>query len=127
MSKRILVIENDQIHRQVLCEIAEGIGYETVAVDRAMEAWTVLQEQTISLILLDIKMPRVHGHQFLHYIRGKGKITPVIVISGYLRREILEELRGEERVVGILAKPFTVRRVAQEISRALEGGQPVAG
>lgn len=127
MSKRILVVDNDQIHRQILCEIAEGIGYEAVAVERAMEAWKVLQEQTISLILLDIKMPRVHGHQFLRYIRGKGKVTPVIVISGYMRREVLEEIRNTERVVGILAKPFTVRRVAQEISRALEGVEPVAG
>lgn len=127
MSKRILVVDNDQIHRQVLCEIAEGIGYEAVAVDRAMEGWRVLQEQTISLILLDIKMPQVHGHQFLRYIRGKGKVTPVIIISGYLRREVLEEIRSEERVVGILAKPFTVRRVTEEISRALEGGEPVMG
>lgn len=127
MSKRILVVDNDQIHRQVLCEIAQGIGYEAVAVERAMEAWQILQEQTIALILLDIKMPQVHGHQFLRYIRSKGKITPVLIISGYMRREILEEIRGEERVMGILAKPFTVRRVAQEISRALEGGALVAG
>jgi len=87
----------------------------------------VLQEETISLILLDIKMPQVHGHQFLRFIRGKGKIIPVIVISGYMRRDILEEVVGEERVVAILAKPFTVRRVAQEISRALEGGEALAG
>ena len=123
MSKCILIVENDQSIRQILCEIAEGIGYQALSVDRAMEAWNVLQEQTISLILLDIKMPQVHGHQFLRFIRGKGKVIPVIVVSGYLRRDVLDEIVAEDQVAAVLAKPFTVRRVAQEISKALEGSQ----
>lgn len=121
MSKRILIVDNDQDHRQILSEIAEGIGYEAISVDRATAAWKVLQDQSISLILLDVKMPQVQGHQFLHFIRKRGKDVPVIVISGYLKREVLETLVGEPGVLSVLAKPFTVRRVAQEISKALEG------
>ena len=113
MSKRILVVDNDQIHRQVLCEIAEGIGYEAVAVDRAMEGWRVLQEQTISLILLDIKMPQVHGHQFLRYIRGKGKVTPVIIISG----DEVDYFIEADPLTQILRKPIVFTDLKQTMER----------
>jgi CheY-like chemotaxis protein len=127
MSKRILVVEDDQEHRQILCEIAEGIGYQAAGASRATEAWEALQEQPADLIVLDLKMPQVQGHQFLHYLRQKGNKTPVIVVSGYMQRDILETLAAAEGVVAILAKPFTIRRVAKEVSQALEGAPPPAG
>ena len=121
MSSQILIVENSAEYRDLLRDIVEGIGYETVVAGKAAEAVRILEENIISLILLDIKMPAIHGHQFLKYIREKGKRMPVIVISGYLTPDVLEVLQDND-VKNVLVKPVTVRRVAQEVAKVLGGG-----
>ena len=119
MSKQILIVENSSEYRDLLRDIVEGIGYETLTAGKAAEALRIIEDNIISLILLDIKMPVVHGHRFLEYIRKKGNRIPVIVISGYLTPDVLEVLR-DNHVQHVLVKPVTVRRVAQEVSKILE-------
>jgi DNA-binding NtrC family response regulator len=67
------------------------------------------------------------GNHFLSHIRKQGKVTPVVVVSGYLRREIVEEIVTRQRVTAVLAKPFTVKRVASELHKALEGTAALGG
>jgi len=119
MANPILIVENDQDFRQMLQEIVEGIGFTVVAVDRATEALKIIKDQIISLILLDIKMPKVHGDDFLRFIRKQGTRIPVVVISGYLTPEVLEVLR-ENGVSQVIVKPFKVQRVAQAVIQVME-------
>ena len=122
MSKLILIVENDKEHREMLQEIVEGLGYEAVVVGRATAALKAIEEHLVSLILLDIKMPRVYGHLFLRHIRNQGKRIPVVVVSGYLTPEVFEVLR-EYDVPQVIVKPFTVKRLAQSVLQVLEDDQ----
>ena len=118
MSQRILIVENSPEYRQMLQEIVQALGFEVEAVDRALEAWRVMERDPVALLLLDIKMPGVRGDDFLRFIRKKGRRTPVIVISGYLTPQVMENLLQHQ--VGVIAKPFRVKRLALDISKALE-------
>ena len=121
MSQQILIIENDREWHEMLQEIVEAMGYDSHVVNRATEAFKILDNYAISLILLDIKMPVVHGHQFVRYLRKQGKNTPIIVISGYLTPEILEVLL-DYKVRKVIAKTqFKVQRLAQDITAVLGG------
>ena len=122
MSKLILIVENDKEHREMLQEIVEGLGYEAVVVGRATAALKAIEEHLVSLILLDIKMPRVHGHHFLRYMRKQGKRIPVIAVSGYLTPEVFEVLQ-ENDVRQVIIKPFTVQRLTQTVFQVLEDDQ----
>ena len=97
------------------------MGYKACVTDRATEAWKILQRDPHDLILMDVKMPTVHGDQFLKYIRKKGFDGPVIAISGYLTPKVIEQLR-KYHVSKMLAKPFTIRRLAAEIHETI--GEP---
>ena len=119
MAKQVLIVENAREYRELLQEIVEGIGYETHSVQKATDAWQLLQSEIISLILLDIKMPSIHGHEFLRYIRKKGTRIPVIVVSGFLSPEVLEVLKAFD-VTQVIVKPFKVMRLAQEVNKVLE-------
>ncbi len=119
MEKQILIVENSQEYIQLLQGIVEGVGYQALVAQRATDALKIIEESIISLILLDIKMPSIWGHQFLQYIRKQGKRIPVIVISGFLTPEVLEVLR-DNQVNQILVKPFTVKRVVSEIKQVLD-------
>ncbi len=114
MVQKILVVDNSPEYRVLLEQVVVAMGYEAAVTDRATEAWKILQKDPKDLVLMDVKMPAVHGDQFLKYIRGKGYDGPVIAVSGYLTPKVVEALKTYH-VSRILAKPFTVRRLAAEI------------
>ena len=118
MTQKILVLDNSAEYRQLLEQVVVGMGYEARVTDRATEAWRILQKDPHDLVLMDVKMPSVHGDQFLKYIREKGFSAPVIAISGYLTPKVIEQLR-KYRISRVLSKPFTIRRLAAEINETI--------
>lgn len=123
MPQKILVLENDLEYRRLLGQVVEGMGYEARIVSRATEAWKMLQSDPVSLVLLDIKMPVVHGDSFLKYIRAHGCQAPVIVVSGYFTPKVFEQLK-RHGVRKVIAKPFKVKRLAADIHEVI--GKPDA-
>jgi DNA-binding NtrC family response regulator len=119
MAKRVLIVEDSEDFRLLIQEIVEAMGHEVVVAERATEAWRVMQKSPVSLVLLDIKMPKIKGHAFLKYIREKGLQVPVIVVSGYLNPGVMEVLL-EYRVRQVISKPFKIQRLTREISQILD-------
>lgn len=120
MPKRILIVDNAAEYRDLLRDVSVAMGHEVTTADRATEAWGILKRESISLMLLDIKMPAIHGDDFIRYIRKKGDRVPIIVISGYLTPRVLEVLL-ENEVRKVVTKPFKIQRIASEISKIFEG------
>ena len=86
--KHILIIDDDPSVRDVLREIVSTFGYEPHPVDSAKEAVTTLTKGKVDLIFLDISMPEITGDQLLEFIRKKGFMTPVVVISAHIDQEV---------------------------------------
>ena len=121
MTQQILIVENDPNWHQMLDEVSTNLGYTTCQAGLAKEALQVLRETDIALILLDIKLPGIKGHQLLQQLRKIKIAVPVIVVAGYLTPEVVEILI-DSRIQGIIVKSeFRVRRLADAISTALEG------
>ena len=118
MSKRILIVEDAGEFRLLLREVIEALGYEPVVAERATEAWRLMQRKPVSLILLDLKMPQIMGHNFIKFIRERGVNTPVIVVSGYLQPKVLESLL-QHGIRTVISKPFKMQRLTREISNVL--------
>lgn len=121
MTQQILIVENDPNWHQMLDEVSANLGYTTCQAGLAKEALQVLRETDIALILLDIKLPGIKGHQLLQQLRKIKIAVPVIVVAGYLTPEVVEILI-DSRIQGIIVKSeFRVRRLTDAISTALEG------
>lgn len=118
MTQKILVVDNSPEYRLLLEQVVVGMGYVARVTDRATEAWRMLQKDVFDLVLMDVKMPAVHGDQFLKYIRNKGYGGPVIAISGYLTPKTLEQLK-KYHISKVLAKPFTIKRLAADINETI--------
>ena len=121
MKHRILIVANDPRWYQMLGEISEELGYETFQASLVTDAIQILQKNDVSLILLDIKLPGVEGHQFLQLLRKNNMAVPVIVVAGFLTPEVVEALI-DARINGIIVKSeFRLQRLAKEIEAALVG------
>jgi CheY-like chemotaxis protein len=125
--KKILIVDDDQ---EMLVSLEEGLSKydETFSVTTAedgLDAVDELKNSTISLVVTDLKMPRMDGFSLLSHIMEHYPEIPVIIITGYSTSE-MERLAREGGAIGYIAKPFMIDDLAKRIITALrkeaEGG-----
>jgi len=117
----ILVAEDDPEVRQYLAVALRCQGYEVELVEDGEEALTCLDGPAgarVSLVLLDILMPRKDGLETLREIRRKDLQLPVIMFSGVSSTlKVVEAMKSG--ATDYLAKPVSHEDLALAVSRAL--------
>jgi CheY-like chemotaxis protein len=106
MAKRVLVVDDQPLLRDVQVLLLREAGYAATALSGGREALAQLSQLRPDLIVLDMTMPEMDGRQFLRHLRADdawGRL-PVIVASG-LTGEEMESLIARE--CDVLAKPFS--------------------
>ena len=103
--KTILVADDDKSIRLLLEIELTMEGYRVVLANNGLEALRKIKEETPDLVILDIKMPEMHGLEVLEAIRKENKKLPIIICSAY------EKIRDDyavwaSRVAGYLTKPI---------------------
>jgi len=81
--KRILIVDDDQIIRDSLCEFLRLEGYESKGAESFHQALTELEKQTYNLVLTDVNMPEIDGFELLRVIRKRYPNLVTIIITGY--------------------------------------------
>lgn len=80
---KILLVENSRTARYALVQFLEGQGHEVVAVGFGQEAIeaVALAPDTFALIIMDIYMPRMNGHEASKLLRDKGVTIPIVAYT----------------------------------------------
>ncbi|GAG41527.1 unnamed protein product, partial [marine sediment metagenome] len=81
--KNILVIDDDRIILDSLCEFLSLEGFQTSGAETLKSAVTEMQKQSYSLVITDINLPDGDGFELLDMVRKEHPQTVVIVITGY--------------------------------------------
>ena len=115
-SVRILIVEDDEDMRGLLLETVNRLGYPAIATEKAKEALSSIERGDTDLVMLDLKMPGVGGLDLLKVIRRRHFPIPVIVVSGFISKDIAKALTATG-VQGMVAKPFKKDRLAEELDR----------
>lgn len=112
-----LIIDDNKIARTTLKQLASQVKDLTVTGEctNAMEAWNLLQEQPVDLLLLDIEMQGMSG---LELTRNLGNKRPVIVFTTSKKDYAAEAF--ELNVADYIVKPVTPARFIQAIDRVRE-------
>src|ERR1700704_3203711 len=79
----LLIVDDDEYNRDLLCRRLERKGYEASAAASGKEALTLIRQSAFDLVLLDIMMPELDGIAVLKTIRETYTATqlPVIMVS----------------------------------------------
>ncbi|HMI91039.1 MAG TPA: response regulator, partial [Polyangiales bacterium] len=94
--RRVLVVEDDEVHRDSTCRLLAADDVETVAVGSAVEALEQLRSSTFDCMVLDLTLPDRTGFDLLEEMSQQGthSFPPVIVYTGRsLSREEEQSLR----------------------------------
>ena len=83
MPHRLLLVDDEPFNLELMTELLEGAGYETVCADDGEQAWQILQQQgsSLSMVLLDKMMPGLNGFDVLKRIKSTPELNflPVIL------------------------------------------------
>ena len=120
MSKRILIVEDQEDNRQILRDLLGSVGYEMT------EAWdgeagvAAAKQQRPDLILMDIQMPQMDGYEATRRIKADPELQniPVIVVTSYA----LSGDEGKARAAGCdayVTKPYSPRQLLAKIKEFL--------
>jgi two-component system cell cycle response regulator DivK len=96
MSKRILVVENQEDLREVLRTLLTGSGYTVIeAADGQTGVAKALAERP-DLILMDIQLPVLDGYEATRQIKASANLseTPIIAVSSFAMKGDEEKARG---------------------------------
>ncbi len=119
----ILLIDDERSVRSTASLMLEELGYEVLVAGSGREGLERLAADSarVCLVLLDLTMPDMDGHETLSEIRRAGHTVPVLLISGYHRGDVAPLLR-QRGVVGFLQKPLQLEQLARSVWNALRCG-----
>ncbi|HUS90381.1 MAG TPA: response regulator, partial [Phycisphaerae bacterium] len=83
MSKTILIAEDEPVLRESLAELLAEEGYEVLQAAHGKEAYDLVLQRPVDLVLTDVRMPEMDGMELLQHLRKLAPETPVIMLTAY--------------------------------------------
>lgn len=117
--KSILIVDDDKDLRSILGDILADEGYQVSLAKSGEEALKRLSEQELNLLLTDLKMPGMGGHQLFKDCLKRWPHVPIIILTAHGSvDDALEMIR--EGAYDYIAKPYNTKDLLMRISRALQ-------
>jgi len=122
---RILLVEDNKALADWLSRTLRKQPYTVDWLDNGEDADFVLRSETYDLVILDLALPRLDGHEVLRRLRARGNRTPVLVLTANntTQSRVSELDHGADDYV---AKPFEVEELEARIRVLLRRSSQVA-
>jgi len=120
----ILVVDDDQVHRYMLCSMLAEWGYRTVEADDGTTAVTAVENHFYDAVLMDIRMARMDGREAFLRIQAIAPALPVILMTAYSTVESAVETI-QQGAHDYLTKPLDFDRLRLALERAVDHHQVV--
>ncbi len=117
MSRMLIADDQDGI-RTMLAQVFTNMGVEVDTAEDGISAWEYLEQAQYDLVLLDMNMPRMFGHEVLRRMREEKLETPVMIMTAFGEEAVIEEVRR----LGITAqfeKPFNIYGMIEKVKEVL--------
>lgn len=117
---RILLVDDEQVVRDVATEMLGGLGYEVVSTCNGREAVEYYQAQgaRIDLVILDLVMPEMGGHECFIELKRLNPAVKAVLSTGYSFDGQARDAFNEG-MVGFIQKPYNLSSFSAVIAKAL--------
>ncbi|MEF9898536.1 MAG: sigma-54 dependent transcriptional regulator [Pseudomonas sp.] len=113
---KVLLVEDDRALRQALGDTLELGGFDYRAVGSAEDALEAVAAEAFSLVVSDVNMPGMDGHQLLTLLRSRQPQLPVLLMTAHAAVErAVDAMR--QGAVDYLVKPFEPRALLDLVAR----------
>ncbi len=121
MSRKIMVVEDDQPILELMDLMIRKLGYEPVLIANGLEALELIKKEPPALILLDIMMVPINGWEFLDKLRkeiGMREMPVILFTASPLVDEKKEQLHDKH--LSVLIKPVSYSELKKGIGYYLD-------
>lgn len=120
MSKRVLIVEDQEDNRRILRDLLSAGGYDYMEAETGEEGVAAAKAHRPDLILMDIQLPIMDGYEAIRQIRAmvELKSVPIIAVTSYA-------LSGDDKKAfeagcdAYVTKPFSPRLLLAKIKEYL--------
>ena len=124
MSKRILVIEDQEDNRQIVRDLVTASGYELIEATTGEEGIEAAARERPDLILMDIQLPGIDGYEVTRRIKANPQLLkiPIIAVTSYA-------LSGDDKKAfaagcdGYVTKPYSPRLLLADVTNTWPEGR----
>jgi signal transduction histidine kinase/CheY-like chemotaxis protein len=121
-AETILVVEDEEVVRQLVCAVLEDAGYEVLCAELPSVALHLAAEYPgrIDLLLTDVVMPEMHGPAVARLLTVSRPEMKVLYVSGYSDNDISDQ-GVLDPSLDVLQKPFTQQILISKVRELLDG------
>jgi CheY-like chemotaxis protein len=118
LRRRVLVVEDSDPLRETLGEVVRAEGYEAVEAKDGEEAWTILSDTHVDVVILDLHLPNRDGVSIL---RELGEPPPLVIVNSAFEFYSPGQLReiGGRSVIRTLRKPTAPSKLLEAVADAV--------
>jgi len=120
MSKRILVVEDQEDNRQIIRDLLSATDYEIMEAESGEQALEAVAKQRPDLILMDIQLPGMDGYEATRRIKADPALRSITIIAVTSYALSGEEQKAREAGCDeYVPKPFSPRQLLAKIRQYL--------
>ena len=114
-SKSILIVDDDEIIREVLSHGFLRFDFKVFTAENATDAWIIFNSEHIDYVVTDIWMPGLNGMDLSRRIKIKSPFTKIALMTGG-ETEGVQELIDDGTVDHFFWKPFDIQNICKIFS-----------
>jgi DNA-binding response OmpR family regulator len=119
----VLVVEDSRVMQRTLQRLFESDGLQVRLASDGAAGLESFKQQTPSVVVLDLKLPRLPGKEVCRALKAYAASVPIVVLSANTEVEdkvLLLELGADDYVT----KPFSPKELLARVRRAMRRGEP---
>ncbi len=103
---KILLVDDDTNVLEIYRKILEKENFQCITANNGLDAQKKIESQQFDLIITDLRMPEIAGHELVRILKKDKIECPIIIASSFIEVPILKEF-GKTKTIDFLVKPFT--------------------
>ncbi|HWI86257.1 MAG TPA: response regulator [Sphingomonas sp.] len=117
MSKKVLVVEDNELNLKLFCDLLRAHGYEAEPVRDGCDAVDRARAMHPDLIVMDIQLPHITGLELIETIKRDPSLgnVPIMAVTAYAAKGDEERIR-EAGAEAYISKPVTVARFMEAVT-----------
>jgi diguanylate cyclase (GGDEF)-like protein/PAS domain S-box-containing protein len=116
----LLLLDDEENILKALARVLRRDGYRILTSSNASDAFTLLAENDVQVVLSDQRMPEISGTEFLSQVKAIYPATVRIVLSGYTDLKSVTDAINEGAIYKFLTKPWDDKEIRNHIKKAFQ-------
>lgn len=114
----VLIVDDESAIRSFLRKIFRAKGFMVFEAENGKVGLQYIKNETVNLILLDLKMPEMNGAEFLTELRQKKINIPVVLITGYPESHLIQDAMQYSPLL-LMAKPLDKKKLMDTVGAVI--------